>query len=572
MSSQLAGTKRTHDREDHPDTSKKRLLTEPSQSYSHGLHFDKGIHSTQITARLTDPSTMHVNDYIFSTLVNPNLPLELRPFGDGLCAAESPPCTDPNCDDFITCPADQTDWCQFSSECLGDICYDEGCLPDFQGHDLCCTEPCPDRSRCVSLGHDQICTQDSFAGPAHATTTACTSTHLQTPFERHHQHQPPRIIENSHFGEPCDCIDPHCLRRDDHTLPDRNHQAYHSASYLQPAPFSGYSHNTHVSHGNHHNYDHFASSVDASVTYQAPSDRDQFQSRCQPQSQSQFQTTSSWLPTLGGLNLPFRPDDCPTPDLTTSLKSTPTVSSEASILKCHWQRTSDGVERLCGLCFDSTEALHRHLEKAHVDGLQREDKDNNGFYCHWEGCDRYLCKSFQARPKLKRHMQTHTLYKPYTCDVCGVQMKTKDAMEKHARTHTGDRPYECKVLGCKKVFATSTELKTHMVVHSGEKPHQCPICKECFADSSNLSKHKKTHFVGMYKCPVCDARMKRWDQMRRHIVTQNHASHLLVDRNAQQEYKTRMEKEFNELSHEERGIGKVASVLMDMNLSPVGSA
>lgn len=224
------------------------------------------------------------------------------------------------------------------------------------------------------------------------------------------------------------------------------------------------------------------------------------------------------------------------------------------------------------MCFDSTEALHRHLEKAHVDGLQREDKDNNGFYCHWEGCDRYLCKSFQARPKLKRHMQTHTLYKPYTCDVCGVQMKTKDAMEKHARTHTGDRPYECKMLGCKKVFATSTELKTHMVVHSGEKPHQCPICKECFADSSNLSKHKKTHFVGMYKCPVCDARMKRWDQMRRHIVTQNHASHLLVDRNAQQEYKTRMEKEFNELSHEERGIGKVASVLMDMNLSFVGGA
>lgn len=135
-------------------------------------------------------------------------------------------------------------------------------------------------------------------------------------------------------------------------------------------------------------------------------------------------------------------------------------------------------------------------------------------------------------------------------------MKTKDAMEKHARTHSGERPYACREPGCEKVFATSTELKTHGVVHSGRKPHECPICGEGFADSSNLSKHKKTHFIGMYKCPVsgCTARMKRWDQMRRHMSSQKHGQDILHNPGLQRDYKARMEREWRELPDEAKAI------------------
>lgn len=257
-----------------------------------------------------------------------------------------------------------------------------------------------------------------------------------------------------------------------------------------------------------------------------------------------------------------------TPALTNTSSATPATTGSSSTFQnsppletdfsCHWSFASPDAPaslHVCGQQFDNAQELHKHVEKAHIEGLPREDTAGNGFYCRWEGCDRYLCRSFLARPKLKRHMQTHTLFKPFVCSQCGVQMKTKDAMEKHERTHTGERPYRCQVAGCVSTFATSTELKTHMVVHSGAKPHQCPICAECFADSSNLSKHKKTHFVGMYRCPDCGARMKRWDQMRRHIVTQNHATILMEDKRAQHEYKTRMEREFKELPDEQKALG-----------------
>ncbi|KAI9728667.1 MAG: zinc-finger protein [Chrysothrix sp. TS-e1954] len=250
---------------------------------------------------------------------------------------------------------------------------------------------------------------------------------------------------------------------------------------------------------------------------------------------------------------------CPTPDLTDSPSATPSSCFSADrpyqnmkvassqVHTCLWCPDSLNPSAICGQTFCTAPDLHGHVEKAHLDSLAREDTLDNGFLCRWASCDRFLQRSFQARPKLKRHMQTHTLWKPFVCDVCGVQMKTKDAMDKHARTHTGERPYKCEEPGCDKIFATSTELKTHMVVHSGAKPHKCSLCNECFADSSNLSKHRKVHFVGAFRCPECGVRMKRWDQMRRHLVTQSHCLDLVNDPQRQQDYKMQMDQEFKSM-------------------------
>lgn len=68
---------------------------------------------------------------------------------------------------------------------------------------------------------------------------------------------------------------------------------------------------------------------------------------------------------------------------------------------CQW--TGDAANHVCGMRFESAEELHQHVVDSHIKSLKREDRDGNGFLCHWKGCDRYLCRSFTARPKLCRH-------------------------------------------------------------------------------------------------------------------------------------------------------------------------
>lgn len=62
--------------------------------------------------------------------------------------------------------------------------------------------------------------------------------------------------------------------------------------------------------------------------------------------------------------------------------------------------------------------------------------------------------------------------------------------------------------------------------------------------------------LGKFVCPDCGIRMRRWDQLRRHLVTQNHAQYLLDDRRMQEDYKARMMKDFKDLPDEKKYIVK----------------
>lgn len=233
---------------------------------------------------------------------------------------------------------------------------------------------------------------------------------------------------------------------------------------------------------------------------------------------------------------------------------------------------------LCHLIFDSAEALHKHIKAAHVDNCTH-------CFCLWEGCEAST-KDFKQRSKLSRHLLGHAGYRPYACSYpgCDKTFATNQAKDNHERTHTGERPYVCD--RCGYTTTTHTQLQTHIsALHEGRKPHKCRFCEFTCADSSNLSKHERTHQVSLgtlkkgncgvktksdmkqtlrpYRCPHIGCTFKpdcRWENLKRHLRRSGHCPQLLVE--ASDEYKLYRESVRQEIDewhkrNEVNGLGKV---------------
>ncbi len=152
-------------------------------------------------------------------------------------------------------------------------------------------------------------------------------------------------------------------------------------------------------------------------------------------------------------------------------------------------------DQLCFLCFDSAEALDNHIKNDHA------GKDGT-YTCLWQDCAKHDTSTnaigsmnFGNKPKLMRHVHSHTGYKPFPCTFpgCDKGFVTREQLKNHETTHTKTRKYKCEF--CGKAFAVKSALTTHITaVHDEKKIHTCDICGKAFADSSNLSKHKQTHY------------------------------------------------------------------------------
>lgn len=164
----------------------------------------------------------------------------------------------------------------------------------------------------------------------------------------------------------------------------------------------------------------------------------------------------------------------------------------------------------CFLCFESAEALDNHIKSDHAgkDGTYR---------CMWQDCSKHDTSSqtagpmnFGNKPKLMRHVHSHTGYKPFVCPYpgCDKGFVTKEQLKNHETTHTKSRKYQCQQ--CGKAFAVKSALTTHITaVHEEKKTHCCDVCGKAFADSSNLSKHKQTHYRSSAGSGVRKTRSRR---------------------------------------------------------------
>ncbi|KAI0008040.1 hypothetical protein F4779DRAFT_589193 [Xylariaceae sp. FL0662B] len=213
----------------------------------------------------------------------------------------------------------------------------------------------------------------------------------------------------------------------------------------------------------------------------------------------------------------FHANGYPTAPTQTLSKTPKNESDGMAKYTCQWivPGDSESQETVCGCVFDDNSSLQDHLIDDHLSVLSSKTR----YLCLWKGCSRRDDQVFASRNKLKRHIGTHTSYKPYKCDICGEGYSAQQALDQHVRTHTGETPYTCDVEGCNKSFKQKSALTMHKRTHTGEKPLQCELCGKRFCESSNLSKHRKTHNPNFkFKCeePGCDSQFIRIDQLRRH--------------------------------------------------------
>ncbi|KAI1383196.1 uncharacterized protein F4822DRAFT_68273 [Hypoxylon trugodes] len=233
-----------------------------------------------------------------------------------------------------------------------------------------------------------------------------------------------------------------------------------------------------------------------------------------------FDTTnqSADLTRSSGLTLPLHPHPslASTPELDST--ATPREGSIASTAQhlCRWVVSGQKEpQRICGHVCDSAHSLQDHMSEEHLPSMNNKTK----YRCLWENCPRLTEKVFASRNKLRRHLTTHTAYKPFKCDTCGESFSAQQALDQHIRTHTGETPYKCDFEGCEKAFKQKSALTMHKRTHTGERPLECDICGKRFCESSNLSKHRKTHSPEFkFGCeePGCGKRFNRVDQLRRH--------------------------------------------------------
>eukprot|EP01084_Bolivina_argentea_P022461 41749_1 len=148
----------------------------------------------------------------------------------------------------------------------------------------------------------------------------------------------------------------------------------------------------------------------------------------------------------------------------------------------------------CDKYFKDQHYLSAHIRTTHMKhGNIKQIKQKRITKINLQQC-KQCGKMLKSKSNLKRHMRTHTGYKPYSCDICGKAFCQSGTLTVHRRTHTGEKPYKCDI--CNKSFGTSGTLKNHQRIHTGERPYQCELCLKRFTQAGSLSTHLQCYCKG----------------------------------------------------------------------------
>ena len=116
--------------------------------------------------------------------------------------------------------------------------------------------------------------------------------------------------------------------------------------------------------------------------------------------------------------------------------------------------------------------------------------------------------------------------KKFVCEVCGLELSSRQQLIAHTYRHTGDLPYKCDAPGCAMGFPRKASLDRHRVRHEREaaglpaaKDVQCDKCGKRFNSKTSLNYHNDTVHEKKsmdIRCTHCHLVFPRRQQMLRH--------------------------------------------------------
>lgn len=136
-------------------------------------------------------------------------------------------------------------------------------------------------------------------------------------------------------------------------------------------------------------------------------------------------------------------------------------------------------------------------------------------------------KHFNQSGNLKAHINTHTGYKPYTCNLCKRSFAQKSNLNYHMKaSHDPQRPFKCNE--CDRAFSSMDQMVSHLQSKHVQqidaqrtlppKKHHCPYCGKGFTQSFNLKLHVNTHTGERpYKCDLCGKTFTQRSNLNVHV-------------------------------------------------------
>lgn len=88
------------------------------------------------------------------------------------------------------------------------------------------------------------------------------------------------------------------------------------------------------------------------------------------------------------------------------------------------------------------------------------------YECHYLNCRSHFGTKFN----LTRHIRAvHLSIKPFNCEICGLQLASKQTKREHLYVHTREKPFKCAYPECPKTYRQSSQLSLHRRAHFKNK-------------------------------------------------------------------------------------------------------